>query len=257
MRLPGSRRKLYLSATLMLVAVASLVPAAAPAGAEPALSPVLGALPLLPAVAAPADTVSEEAAFVADINALRAGLGVPALEVHPNLVDKARGWAATMAAAGRIWHSTVPDGIAADWAKLGENVGMGGSETGLHAAFVASPHHYDNLIDPAFTYVGIGVVHTGAVVFVSEVFLKLAPATPPAATPVPRQPAVTVPPGPGPAPAPAPRRTIAPVALPAPNPATRPAPAGAAPVAEASMAATVEPSLLLRSVLERLHTWEI
>ncbi len=247
MPFPATRRKFHLPATLMLVAVASLLPAAAPAGAEPALAPALTALP------APADTVSEESAFVADINALRAGLGVPALEVHPNLVNKARGWAATMAAAGRIWHSTVSDGITADWAKLGENVGMGGSEASLHAAFVASPHHYENLIDPAFTYVGLGVVHAGNIVFVSEVFMKVAAAAPPAATPAPRQPAVTAPTAPSPAPTPAPRRTTAPVALPAPAPETTPAPA---PVAEPSPAPTVEPSLLLRSVLERLHTWD-
>jgi hypothetical protein len=237
----------------MLVAVASLLPAASPAGAAPALAPVVEA----PAGPSPADPVSEEAAFVADINALRAGLGVPALEVHPNLVDKARGWAATMAAAGRIWHSTVPDGITADWAKLGENVGMGGSETGLHAAFVASPHHYDNLIDPAFTYVGVGVVHAGAIVFVSEVFMKLAPAAPPAATPAPRPPATIPPTASVPAPIPAPRPALTPVALRSPGPATGPAPAIVAPVpAELSAAPTVAPSLLLRSVLERLHAWD-
>ncbi|HEY0399467.1 MAG TPA: CAP domain-containing protein, partial [Acidimicrobiia bacterium] len=105
-----------------------------------------------------ADTVSDEASFVAKINDLRISKGLPALEVNANLVAKARGWAAGMAAAGRIWHSTLSDGITADWQKLGENVGMGGSVEGLHAAFVASPHHYENLVDPDFGYVGIGIV---------------------------------------------------------------------------------------------------
>src|SRR2546423_6903229 len=138
-----------------------------------------------------ADTVSDEAAFVAKINDLRASKGLSALQVNDNLVAKARGWAGGMAAAGRIWHSTLSDGITADWQKLGENVGMGGSGDGLHAAFVASPHHYENLVDPDFGSVGIGIVVSGGTIYVSEVFMELMPAkatpvvTPPAATPAP------------------------------------------------------------------------
>ena len=123
-----------------------------------------------------ADTVTDEASFVAKINDLRAGKGLPALQVNANLVAKARGWAAGMAAAGRIWHSTLSDGITADWQKLGENVGMGGSVDGLHAAFVASPHHYENLVDPDFGYVGIGIAMSGSTMFVSEEFMELMPA---------------------------------------------------------------------------------
>src|SRR5438093_4007680 len=117
----------------------------------------LGTMP----VAAHADTVSDEAQFVARINSLRTSQGLSALQVHPQLVSKARAWAQTMAAAGRIWHSTLSDGVTADWLKLGENVGMGSSVEGLHDAFVASPHHYENLVDPAFNYVGIGVTMSG------------------------------------------------------------------------------------------------
>jgi len=123
----------------------------------------------------PGGAASQEAAFVADINALRASRGLPVLTVDANLVGKARSWAATMASARRIWHSKVPAGISASWRKLGENVGMGISESSLHAAFRASPRHYENLVDPAFTSVGIGVVDTGALLFVSEVFMQPEP----------------------------------------------------------------------------------
>src|SRR5437764_7660786 len=100
-----------------------------------------------------ADTVSDETSFVTKINSLRAGKGLPALQVNENLVAKARGSAAGMASAGRIWHSNLSDGITAGWQKLGENVGMCGSLDGLHNAFVASPHHYENIVDPDFTYI--------------------------------------------------------------------------------------------------------
>ena len=53
---------------------------------------------------------------------------------------------------------------------------MGGSVDGLHNAFVASPHHYENLVDPAFTQVGIGIAMSGSTIFVAEEFMQLMPA---------------------------------------------------------------------------------
>jgi hypothetical protein len=203
-----------------------------------------------------ADTVSDEASFVAKINDLRASKGLPALQVNDNLVAKARGWAAGMAAAGRIWHSTLSDGIAADWQKLGENVGMGGSVDGLHAAFVASPHHYENLVDPDFTYVGIGIAVNGGTIYVAEEFMKLMPPrTAPVVTPpptvitLPRVTTTTVPKPPAPKPA-----ELTPVAaVPPPAVTPPPAPVVAPPPPPAPPRA---PSDLLISVLERLHTFD-
>jgi uncharacterized protein YkwD len=93
-------------------------------------------------------------------------------------VAKARAWSAKMASAGRIWHSTLSDGITEDWKKLGENVGMGASVDRLHAEFVASPGHYENLVDPAFGDVGVGLVMNGDTIYVSEVFMQLMPTKP-------------------------------------------------------------------------------
>jgi hypothetical protein len=227
---------------------------------------------------------SAEAAFVAKINALRAGKGLRELEVHPNLVDKARGWAATMAAAGRIWHSQLSDGITADWQKLGENVGVGGSVEGLHNAFVASPKHYENLVDPEFEYVGIGVVIVNGTTYVSENFMKLMPArapkapapapTPTTTAPAPAKPAAppaparprpasttttTTAPAPVPAPVATPERAPEPLPVPAPPapdpaPVANPEPAAPTPAPPApapSPSALPEPWLLLASVFGR------
>ncbi len=130
---------------------------------------------LLYPAAAQASTATDEAAFVAKINELRASKGLGPLQVNANLVAKARAWSAGMAAANRIWHSTLSDGVTEDWKKLGENVGMGGSVDGLHRAFVNSPHHYENLVDPAFGQVGIGIVMGGDTIFVTQVFMQLMP----------------------------------------------------------------------------------
>src|SRR5688500_2331581 len=121
----------------------------------------LGGLP------ASAGVKSDETDFVNRINALRASQGVPRLRVNANLTNKARRWASTMAAQDRIWHSKLSDGVTVKWQKLGENVGTGGSVAALHKAFVDSRGHYDNLVDPVFRYVGLGVLTVNGKTFVS------------------------------------------------------------------------------------------
>ncbi len=219
---------------------------------------------------AQADTVSDEASFVAKINDLRVSKGLPILVVNDNLVAKARSWAAGMAAAGRIWHSTLSDGITADWQKLGENVGMGGSVDGLHAAFVASPHHYENLVDPAFTTVGIGIAMNGSTIYVAEEFMELMPAkaapvvTPTTATTAPRVTTTTVPKPAAPKPPAlkpvAPKPVVVAVQAPVATPvAVTPAPTPP-PAPEVTPAAPADPprapSDLLVSVLERLRSFD-
>ena len=133
----------------------------------------LVAIAILPMAPARADGPSDESSFVAQINGLRATKGLPALTVEAGLANKARAWAQTMADKNTIWHSSLSDGITADWHTLGENVGMGGTVDGLHIAFVNSPHHYDNLVDPTFTFIGVGVVRApNGTLFVAEEFMS-------------------------------------------------------------------------------------
>jgi uncharacterized protein YkwD len=163
----AARRTIALSVAVLMAVVSPSTAASSPAkGHRARATNIKGSWP--------EHAVREEAAFVADINALRASRGLPALELSAELVRKARRWAATMAAARRIWHSGISVGISSHWRKLGENVGMGGSQPSLHAAFVASPRHLENLVDPAFRHVGIGVVHARNLRFVSQVFMQRA-----------------------------------------------------------------------------------
>jgi len=139
-----------------------------------ALVALVGAVAFPLAAHAAEDTAADEAAFVSKINALRAGKGLATFAVDPVLTAKARAWAQTMADKGTIWHSNLPDGVTENWQRLGENVGMGGSVDSLHDAFVNSPHHYENLVDPGFRFVGLGVVDSNGTLYVSEVFMELA-----------------------------------------------------------------------------------
>jgi hypothetical protein len=158
---------------------------------------------------APADagSVDDERLFVQLINQTRASAGLPALTVHPELTAQARAWAASMAASDNLAHaSNLSSGISAPWTVLGENVGVHGVEDvrQLHAAFVSSPGHYQNLVDPRFRYVGVGVVVTeNGKLWTTHRFMATAepapstapPATPPpSTTPPATPPPVTTPP---------------------------------------------------------------
>src|SRR3981081_3048994 len=107
-----------------------------------------------------AEPQSEEAQFVAKINALRVSKGLVALTPDGHLTEVARGWSAVMAQSGGISHNGNFPNQVAGWRKLGANGGVGPRDDWLEQAFEASPHHYENLVDPDFRFVGIGIVDT-------------------------------------------------------------------------------------------------
>jgi len=180
----------------------------------------MGAQPTRPASA----TADEEAQFVAALNQVRAGVGLPALTVNAELVGLARQHSQVMADAGQIFHSDpISAGYTGPWAKLGENVGVGANVQVLVDAFVASPGHYANIVDPAFTQIGVGVVWRDNALYTTHRFLQL-PDTPPPTTapPTTTSPPVTTAPAPRPA-APPPITTPPPTSLaPLPPPAVLP-----------------------------------
>lgn len=156
---------------------------------------------------------AEEQEFVRLINDLRTSKGLPALNVDLELTYQARLWSQTMKDRGTIFHSgDLGAGISANWSKLGENVGVGGTVQALFDAFVASPTHYENLVDPAYRSIGIGVVWDGTRMFTAHRFMAVFPPKAPA-------PALLAPAQPAPQPS-------------APQPSS-PAPAAAAPAADA------------------------
>ena len=152
-------------ALLVIVALAatiSLVVEAHPAGAQATAN-------------ATRDRRAIESEFVTRLNQLRVEHDLAPLVADPELTAVARSWAGHMARAGRISHR--PDLTAAGtdpaWIKLGENVGVGVTVVSLHDAFVASPAHYRNLVDPGWQYVGIGVVVKGRKIYVAENFMEV------------------------------------------------------------------------------------
>ncbi|HVF33606.1 MAG TPA: CAP domain-containing protein [Acidimicrobiales bacterium] len=163
-------------------------------------------LVMAPPASAQTDPATAESEFVSKINALRASKGLRQLEVHGELVALGRSWAGEMAKVDRISHNpNLANAVKADWQKLGENVGVGMTVDKLHQAFIDSPTHYKNLVDPDWTHLGVGVVlgRDGAI-FTAHQFMQLrstSSAPPTTAAPRPttttaRRPPVTPPPPP-------------------------------------------------------------
>ncbi len=151
------------------------------------LTGMLAVWVLVLAVLSPAPagaSASEEAAFINQVNAARAQVGLPALLPDVQLTNLARGWAGSMrdgacGADNYICHaSPISAGVTHPWAKLGENVGTGPDVGSVMSAFIASPGHYANIVDPEFTHIGVGVVWDGNRMFTTHRFMKLQGASP-------------------------------------------------------------------------------
>jgi hypothetical protein len=167
-----------------------------------------------------ADTGSDEARFLSLTNSLRSSKGLAPLAIDGTLVSVARSWSGKMAAAGTISHNpSLASQLPSGWQKGGENVGKGGNVDALQQAFVNSPPHYQNLVDPAFNYVGIGVVYgSGNMIYVTVDFMQRGSAPAASRPPAPRAPT----PRPAPAPLPAPAPVAAAPAPPPPPPEPSP-----------------------------------
>jgi len=175
------------------------------------------------AFAAPAraDSNVDEAQFVAAINGVRVRNGLRPLATDGQLISVARSWSSQMAGAGGLSHNPNLSGQISDWRSLGENVGTGGDVATIEAAFEASPHHYENMVDPNFTYVGVGVVEVGGTIWVTEDYKQSKSGLPSTAVPAPApkpspRPASPSAPGTGPASA---RRSSSPSSSARPSPA--------------------------------------
>jgi len=204
------------------------------------------ALALLMAVLVPAPAGAsggDVGDYVARINGLRASVGVGPLQVNGELSAAAQGWADHMAATGTLAHSpNIASGLTVAWSKVGENVGVGPSTSVIWPAFVASAHHYANIVDPAFNYVGVGVANSGGRQWTCHRFMQLngggSPAPAPAPSPAPKAPKASA------APAPKPPTTggsagAASTPAPAAPPTPAPSPTGPPPPADSTRVATV------------------
>jgi len=160
----------------------------------------VGAVALHGFVPASASSAGDESCFLSAINAARSAAGAAPLAIQGDLLRISRVWSQTMATAAQLYHDPNLTKLApSNWQALGENVGTGPTCDSLAQAFMNSPEHRRNILDPAFTTVGVGVVDSAdGTVWVTEDFMGTGAAlgVPVVTAPTPRvtvSPKVTVP----------------------------------------------------------------
>ena len=139
-----------------------------------------GGIPRAHAAEGPAAAHEELAAM----NAERHAGGLPPLSLSAAVQAVATARAAAVAATGVLSHTT-PAGqdaatlLAADgvwFDRFGENLGQSAGAVSdvratLHTAWMGSPAHRANILDPGFRHVGIGFADDGVSVYAAVVFL--------------------------------------------------------------------------------------
>ena len=121
----------------------------------------------------PAHAATNNAAyFISKINAQRVAHGRAKLAVDPAMMASAERWAKQMAKSNRLYHNPRLASSVSNWRYLGENVGVGYSNSSLEAAFYASTPHRDNMLDRDFTQIGVAVVVVHGKYWVAEEFRR-------------------------------------------------------------------------------------
>ena len=156
----GCRRA---TACLCVLPFALLLPASASAADCPGADALPGQVP----------TAALEQATVCLLNAERTANGFAPLPVDPTLTDTAQRYAGQMVTTGHFAHVDASGGgpasrvvadnpsLASLWVAYGENLGWGTLATAtprvMVAAWMNSPEHRANVLDPEWDQIGVGI----------------------------------------------------------------------------------------------------
>jgi uncharacterized protein YkwD len=136
----------------------------------------------LPSIAQ-ADAPADERCFVSAVSLERSRARVMPLTRDTRLDTIARNHSNEMAARETIYHNPNVGTEIGAYEYAGENVGMGPDCETIHAAFMASTGHRENILDPDYQRIGVGVAFgSDETLYVTEVFFTPKP-EPPMGTP--------------------------------------------------------------------------
>lgn len=124
-------------------------------------------------------------------NSDRVSRGLRALVTANDLQALAQQRANEMARSGALAHTTNLGSKVSGWQRLGENVGRGPNLTDIETAFMNSPSHRENILDPDFTQLGVGVTFDGKDYFYVAVIFRQPSGAAPTAAPAPSTPPTT------------------------------------------------------------------
>jgi hypothetical protein len=128
------------------------------------------------------DTLAEQRILVL-VNQERSHAGVPPVTLDPRLTAAARKHCQRMIQADSLVHQLpgedplllrlVAEGVRSD--HDGENIALNGDIASAHAALMQSPGHRANVLGAQFNAVGIAVMVTGELLYVTEDFARVLP----------------------------------------------------------------------------------
>jgi uncharacterized protein YkwD/putative cell wall-binding protein len=179
--------------------------------------------------------------ILTETNAARTAKGLKPLAIKTELNTVAQNWTFFMADNNKYFHNynytaQYPSG----WQWAGENIAMGQKVTEVVDAWIASPGHYANMMNPTANFIGIGVssVEGGQNFFTQNLAYYPVAAPTPTATP---KPTATATPKPTATATPKPTATAIPTATPKPTATATPT-ATPKPTATATPTATPKPT---------------
>jgi uncharacterized protein YkwD len=155
---PRRRRIAGLSAVVLLAVLSAILLASSSSAATTQTGPT------------PVAASDLEVAVLTAVNADRVAAGLPELAVATDLSLVAGQHSARMADGTHLHHNPDLGDDVDRWRRVGENVGRSPSVGAVHTAFMASPSHAANILDPGFTEVGIAVDERGGTLWVTQVF---------------------------------------------------------------------------------------
>lgn len=122
----------------------------------------LPALTALGVAGAARTALADAGTLFTALNAYRASNGVAPLTRAWGADMVAQSWSEQMARTLSLEHNpSYASWLPTGWSRAGENVGYAYDDTTLNDAWVASSGHRENMLNPAFTHVGIGWVQSG------------------------------------------------------------------------------------------------
>lgn len=140
-------------------------------GMRGALLTPAAALAWIAVVSSPASAYSaDEAGLTSRVQSARSTRHLRSLRISQDLSRVAHRHSVAMARRGSIFHNAQLAAQVRGWRLLGENVALGAGVDPVHDAFMRSPTHRGNILDPDFTSLGIGVVRRGRILFVTQIF---------------------------------------------------------------------------------------
>ena len=113
-----------------------------------------------------------ERGFARKMNSERDSRDQGKMHLDPELSKAARVHTNEMIRRNELYHTTDSDlrSRVTNWVILGENVGVGGTVSSLHDAFMNSPAHRDNVLHNAYRHVGVGVKKANDRMWVTIIF---------------------------------------------------------------------------------------